>query len=65
MRALSGETSDLLEGADPQRLQGYQANLIYSILDQQEEAFGKRMMPETVGKTLVMAILEDLLVLSR
>ena len=30
---------------------GYQTNLTCSILDQREAAFGKRMMPETVGKT--------------
>jgi hypothetical protein len=50
MRALSGETSALSEEADLQLLRGFQANLTYSILDQLEAAFGKRMMPETVGK---------------
>ena len=52
MRALSGETSALSEEADLQLLRGFQANLTYSILVQVEAAFGKRMMPETVGKII-------------
>ena len=51
MRALSGETSGLSEEVDLQLLREYQTNLTCSILDQREAAFGKRMMPETVGKT--------------
>ena len=37
-------------GRSPQ-LPGFQGNLIYSILEQPEGAFGKQMMPEIVGKT--------------